>query len=71
VLEDVHLQPRAATALVTSALAPSDTLRLLLTSWHPLGLADEVSLRIEADLHHCEPSSPDWPGRLRWRPRPI
>ena len=70
VLEDVHLHARAAAALAASALAQTGTLRLLLTSLHPLGLADEVSLQIEADLHHCEPGSPDWPGRLRWRPRP-
>lgn len=70
VLEDVHLQPRAAQGLVDSALAQSATLRLLMTSMRALGHGNELSMQIEADLHHCEPSSPDWPGRLRWRPRP-
>lgn len=70
VVEDVHLQPGAALGLVDSALAQSATLRMLMTSMRPLGHGHEVSMQIEADLHHCEPNSPDWPGRLRWRPRP-
>ena len=74
VLEDAHLQPRAARALMTEVLDRPGALHLLLSSLHPLGHAGELVLQADDSLRldsvwPAAPAQTDLPVRLRWRSR--